>query len=80
MRRILWLSAVGLFLGLGQLPAWSTDIAASTFGKEATSCGEFGTSISFEPNPSAAARKALKDEKLVLVLHISGIFEDPGLT
>ncbi len=27
---------------------------------EATTCGEFGTSVEFEPTPSHAARKALK--------------------
>jgi hypothetical protein len=43
-------------------------------------CGQFGTSINFVKTPSEAARQALKEEKLVFVLHVSGIFEDPGLT
>ena len=42
--------------------------------------GEFGTSLHFEKTPSDAAKKALKEEKLVCVLHISGQFEDPNLT
>jgi hypothetical protein len=39
-----------------------------------------GTSFQFEDTPSAAARKAKKEQKLVFVLHVSGIFEDPRLT
>lgn len=42
--------------------------------------GEFGTSLHFEPTPKDAAKKALKEEKLVLVLHVSGNFEDPTFT
>ena len=42
--------------------------------------GEFGTSLNYESTPSAAARKALKAEKLVMVLHVSGNFEDPAFT
>ena len=43
-------------------------------------CGEYGTSVNFEKTPSDAARKALKEEKLVLVLHVSGDFEDSEFT
>jgi hypothetical protein len=43
-------------------------------------CGEYGTSVHFEDTPADAAKQAKKDEKLVLVLHVSGHFEDPGLT
>jgi hypothetical protein len=39
-----------------------------------------GTSITFEDTPSAAARKAKKEQKLVFVLHVSGHFEDPRFT
>jgi hypothetical protein len=60
--------------------AAAEDVSVPSFDGQSSGCGEFGTTIDFEPNPSAAARKALKDEKLVFVLHISGIFEDPGLT
>ena len=48
--------------------------------KPADKCGEFGTSVHFEDSPAAAAKQALKDEKLVLILHVSGHFEDPKLT
>ncbi|MBY0456507.1 MAG: hypothetical protein K2V38_04160 [Gemmataceae bacterium] len=40
----------------------------------------FGTRIHFVDTPKEAAAAAKKDEKLVLVLHVSGHFEDPGLT
>jgi hypothetical protein len=43
-------------------------------------CGNNGTAVHFEDSPSAAARKARKDQKLVLVLHVSGLFEDPKVT
>jgi predicted NUDIX family NTP pyrophosphohydrolase len=43
-------------------------------------CGEYGTNVRFEKTPSAAARKALKEEKLVMVLHVSGDFENPEFT
>ena len=47
---------------------------------EGTCDGDFGTSILFEESPKDAAALAKKQEKLVLVLHVSGHFEDPGLT
>lgn len=47
-----------------------------------TTCetGEFGTALRFEKTPSDAAAKAKKQEKLVMVLHVSGHFEDPKHT
>lgn len=42
-------------------------------------CGH-GTKIDFLDSPKEAAAIAKKQEKLVLVLHVSGHFEDPGLT
>ena len=42
-------------------------------------CG-YGTKIEFLDSPKEAAALALKQDKLVLVLHVSGHFEDPGLT
>ena len=44
------------------------------------SCGKFGTQVEFVATPSAAARQALKEQKLVFVLHVSGHFEDPRFT
>ena len=45
-----------------------------------STCGDYGTSVHFEKTPSLAARKALKEEKLVMVLHVSGDFENPEFT
>ena len=44
------------------------------------SCGEYGTAVDFEDTPADAAKQAQKDEKLVLVLHVSGHFENPEFT
>ena len=45
-------------------------------------CGteNYGTTIAWAGNPSDAAAKAKKEEKLVFVLHVSGYFEDPKFT
>lgn len=42
-------------------------------------CGH-GTKLDFVDDPKVAAAIAKKEQKLVLVLHVSGYFEDPGLT
>jgi hypothetical protein len=49
-------------------------------GSEAPTCGDYGTSVHFEPSPSDAARLARKEEKLVFVLHVSGDFENTDFT
>jgi hypothetical protein len=49
------------------------DIAGET-------CGDHGTNVHFEKTPKDAAKRAEKEEKLVMVLHISGLFEDPDYT
>lgn len=43
-------------------------------------CGDHGTSVHFEKNAKDAATKAAKLQKLVLVIHISGYFEEPDYT
>jgi len=43
-------------------------------------CGDYGTTIYLEDTPTKAAKKAKEEEKLVMVLHVSGHFEDPKLT
>lgn len=43
-------------------------------------CGEHGTTVIFAESAAEAAKQALQEEKLVFVLHVSGLFEDPGLT
>jgi hypothetical protein len=52
---------------------------SSKADKKAT-CSKHGTSVEFLSSPTAAARQAKKDEKLVFILHVSGHFEDPKLT
>ena len=47
---------------------------------DAATCGSFGTSVQFVETPSAAAKLAREQEKLVFVLHVSGHFEDPQFT
>lgn len=46
--------------------------------KECT--GDYGTSVQFVDTPKEAAKLAEKQQKLVMVLHVSGEFEDSGLT
>ncbi len=43
-------------------------------------CGEFGTAVMFANSPAEAAKQALKEEKLVFVLHVSGLFEESDFT
>jgi hypothetical protein len=43
-------------------------------------CGSHGTAIDFVDTPREAAKLAKKQTKLVLVLHVSGHFEDPRFT
>src|SRR5262249_121233 len=40
----------------------------------------FETSVAFACNPSAAARQAREQQKLLLVLHVSGDFEESRFT
>jgi hypothetical protein len=61
-------------------------LAASLAGASPDeSCGKcgnenYGTSVEWAGSPSEAAAKARKAEKLVFVLHVSGLFEDPKFT
>ena len=59
---------------------WLSAARAADPPKDGATCGNYGTSVHFETSPSDAAKKALKEEKLVLVLHVSGLFEDPDFT
>ena len=79
MRRMLFLTAAGLCLGaaLGLSAARADDKAAPG---ETAGCASHGTSVQFFNTPQEAAKKAAKEQKLVFVLHVSGEFEDPGLT
>lgn len=79
MRALLWGLAASLALVLATgLPGES---AAREGKKPAATCsGDYGTNVEFAESPKAAAEQAKKEQKLVLVLHISGHFEDPNLT
>ena len=76
MRSWVLFTAAGLCLASAGVPA----ARSADKAKEEGSCGSFGTSVEFVGTPSEAARKALKEEKLVFVLHVSGHFEDPKFT
>jgi hypothetical protein len=70
--------AAGLLAVVWLATSWGGASAAQP--KEAATCGDYGTNVRFEKTPSDAARKALQEEKLVLVLHVSGDFENPQFT
>ena len=82
MRRILLYTAAGLLPALALLgaPAGATPPGSVLTAPDATSCGNHGTSVQFVKTPTEAARQALKEEKLVFVLHVSGLFETPDFT
>ena len=42
--------------------------------------GCFGTAVNFLPSPAEAFTAAKKEKRLVLILHVSGNFEDSGFT
>ena len=44
------------------------------------SCETYGTNVAFMSSPAEAGRQALCDKKLLLVLHVSGNFEDAQFT
>lgn len=73
----LWGTFVALAIPLAL--SWNGSATGKSPAKEAT-CGEYGTSVHFEDTPADAAKQAKKEEKLVMVLHVSGHFEDPRFT
>lgn len=62
------------------LAAFCFPASADVKKSEPKCAGDFGTSIAFHDTPKHAAEAATKLEKLLFVLHVSGHFEDPGLT
>ena len=67
-----WLAAFGLACLLA--------VPVTAAPGDTETCGRFGTSVTFVDTPSEAAAQARKDEKLVLILHVSGHFETPEFT
>ena len=43
-------------------------------------CETHGTAVNFVASPAEAAQVAKRKEKLVFVLHVSGLFENPDYT
>lgn len=43
-------------------------------------CQQYGTKVNFYDIPADATRLALKERKLLFVLHVAGNFEEPGFT
>jgi len=86
VRRIFAYVSVGLISCLWFLSAIASELPGGAVKKApppvgaAESCGDYGTSVHFVSTPSVAARQALKEEKLVFILHVSGLFEDPDFT
>jgi hypothetical protein len=73
--------AIGLVAAWLLAPSWAAGgLKKGGPNVQAETCGDHGTSVHFEKNPKDAAKKALKEEKLVLVIHISGYFEEPDYT
>lgn len=79
MRWILRMTAVGLLAAALGVPALAQKTPPGK-GSSAPTCGDHGTSIQFEANVKDAAKKAEKEQKLVLAIHISGYFEDSEYT
>jgi hypothetical protein len=46
----------------------------------APACSNHGTAVTFFENPPDAFRQAARENKLVLMVHLSGNFEDPAFT
>ena len=80
MRWHLRLMVLGLLAGALSLPAFAGDKKKPGECRGLRPCGDYGTSVHFEKSPKDAAKKALKEEKLVMVLHISGLFENTDYT
>jgi hypothetical protein len=76
MRSLALIAAAGLWLA----PSWALAGEKAGPSKYTEPSGSCGTSLDFFDSPKEAARQAEKDQKLVFVVHVSGVFEDPKLT
>jgi len=61
----------------GPAPAPEPIPVASVKGPK---CERFGTAIDFFRAPAIACDRAAREQKLVMVLHLAGYFDDPGFT
>ena len=65
--------------GAGDLLAVGDDLRDPA-ADDALVCDTLGTSVDFDANPKRAAKTAAKAQKLLMVLHVSGNFEESGFT
>jgi hypothetical protein len=79
VRRVLLRAAAGLAVCFALIAGGQSALGTEKSEKKA-GCGDFGTTVDFYSSPSKAAAAAKKEEKLVMVVHVSGNFEDPNLT
>jgi hypothetical protein len=61
----------------GDIPDPAQSIAPP---KAATTCKRYGTAVDFVDNPIDAASQALREKKLLFVLHVAGNFEEEKFT
>jgi hypothetical protein len=84
MKRLLMIVAVVGVLAVGGASRSGAQVKPGVLAKpgdgDQVCTGDFGTNVKFVKTPSDAGKQALKEEKLVLVLHVSGDFEDPDFT
>ena len=77
MRRLLLRATAVLGLCLTLLAPTRADKS----DEDGASCSSYGgTAVKFYKTPTEAATQAKKSEKLVMVLHVSGSFENPDFT
>jgi hypothetical protein len=72
------LSTAILWPLLPAIALWADEPQLRTAEKPHTAC--HGTAVEFVETPVEAAKLAAKEKKLVLVLHVSGYFEDSDFT
>ncbi len=90
-----FLLAAAIALGLLRLPTWTRGAGDHAPSEENGLLGEprcaardsrsparetFGSAVGFVRNPAEAARIAAQEQKLTFLLHVSGSFDDAGLT
>ncbi|HYV35971.1 MAG TPA: hypothetical protein VE988_09730 [Gemmataceae bacterium] len=85
-RHLLRATAAGLLallapvVAVSQVAKTQPSVLAKHGDGDQVCTGDFGTNVRFVKTPSDAGTQALKEEKLVFVLHVSGEFEDPDFT
>ena len=81
MRRLLLRASAALGLCLALMAGTARADKPVKGDEEGASCSSYGgTAVKFYKTPSEAATQAKKDQKLVMVLHVSGNFENPDFT